>query len=378
MNGSKRGWLALVTLALVLAGLLPVASAAAAPCVTVTPDGARRCYSTIQAAVDVAPDGATINIGPGTYVEQVTIYNKTLTVYGNGATVRAPSTTRATVTYGELTRPAIIGVVYSNVDIRNLTVDGANSLERNPGLFGIAFQNSNGSVKETVVKNVGFGQPRAPRESGYPEGTGIAAGVWEEDSESGPYSVTIAGNTISNYNIYGIYVLGGWGNPEGTSQLSAVVRNNRVVGSGPTDQSRQIGISFFGNGRIEQNTVSNHFFTGTIFDIPDTCGIQVRTFSGNQIIGNTLVNNEIGICADGRYPDRPVPVVLDGNRVSGPAAGASGYTGVRLRFEERNTVELRNTAFSNLATGLLSWPGSTITQSGNTFSGVTTPVRIEE
>lgn len=161
MNGSKRGWLALVTLALVLAGLLPVASAAAAPCVTVTPDGARRCYSTIQAAVDVAPDGATINIGPGTYVEQVTIYNKTLTVYGNGATVRAPSTTRPTVTYGELTRPAIIGVVYSNVDIRNLTVDGANSLERNPGLFGIAFQNSNGSVKETVVKNVGFGQPRA-------------------------------------------------------------------------------------------------------------------------------------------------------------------------------------------------------------------------
>ncbi len=40
-------------------------------------------YSTIQAAVNAAPEGATILIGPGTYVEQVTI-TKSLTLEGSG------------------------------------------------------------------------------------------------------------------------------------------------------------------------------------------------------------------------------------------------------------------------------------------------------
>jgi hypothetical protein len=40
-------------------------------------------YSTIQAAVNAAPEGATILIGPGTYVEQVTI-TKDLTFEGSG------------------------------------------------------------------------------------------------------------------------------------------------------------------------------------------------------------------------------------------------------------------------------------------------------
>ncbi|MCL6642111.1 MAG: hypothetical protein K6T71_02150, partial [Candidatus Bipolaricaulota bacterium] len=40
-------------------------------------------YPTIQAAADAAPEGATILIGPGTYVEQVTI-TKSLTFEGSG------------------------------------------------------------------------------------------------------------------------------------------------------------------------------------------------------------------------------------------------------------------------------------------------------
>ncbi len=48
-------------------------------------------YSTIQAAVDAAPEGATILIGPGTYVENITV-TKSLTLEGSGmdATILRP------------------------------------------------------------------------------------------------------------------------------------------------------------------------------------------------------------------------------------------------------------------------------------------------
>lgn len=377
MNSSKPTWLALMILALV-AGLLSAAPAAAAPCVTVTPDGTRRCYSTIQAAVDAAPNGATINISPGTYVEQINIRNKTLTIYGNGATVRVPSTTQVNVTYGELSERAIIGVSYSTVDIRNLVVDGANALEAHPQLIGIAFDHSSGSVKETTVKNIGFGQPRPPRVSGYPEGSGIEVGVSEHDTFGGPYTVTLAGNTITGYNSYGIVIHGGWEGPEPGSQFRAIVRNNRVVGSGPNSQSMQTGIRFFGNGRVEQNTVSNHVFTGTIHSITETCGIDVTAFSDNQVIANTLSNNEVGICVDSYFNDQFTTALLDGNRISGPAAGASGYSGVWLTLRDGNGVDLRNTVFSNLATAIRTRPTVTLNQSGNTFTGVTTRLVVEE
>lgn len=374
MTVSTHRLLALTTLVLVVASLLSVSPAAAAPCVTVTPDGARRCYATIQAAVDAAPNGATINLSPDTYVEQVIIRDKTLTLYGNGATVRVPSTTDLTVIYGEVFVPAIITVKGdATVDIRNLIVDGANQLEHHPGLIGIAYYHASGSVKETVVKNLSFaGPPRAPREPGYPEGIGIAAGVSEVNTFGGPYTVTIAGNTVTNYNAYGIKVIGSRASPEKEAQFRAIVRNNRTVGSGPSDQSLQSGISFFGNGVIERNTVSNHFYTGSLYGITETCGIDLSIFSNNHLNANMLVNNETGICVDAAHYDRPMTMVVDGNRISGPAAGASGYTGVRLQFVAGYTVDLRNTAFSNLALGIHSWPGMSLTQSGNTFTNVTT------
>ena len=100
MNISTRSLLAAVTLVLMTIGFLP-RSVAAAPCVTVTPDGSRRCYTTIQAAVNAAPNGATLNISPGTYIEQVNIHEKTLTINGNGATVRVPAITHVNMNFGE-------------------------------------------------------------------------------------------------------------------------------------------------------------------------------------------------------------------------------------------------------------------------------------
>ena len=89
-------WLVLVVISLALmgaAGVAWVALPSAGTTVTVGPAGAQ--YKTIQAAVDAAPDGSTIQIAAGTYKENVTIRNRagltlqgasqaTVTLDGNG------------------------------------------------------------------------------------------------------------------------------------------------------------------------------------------------------------------------------------------------------------------------------------------------------
>ena len=67
-----------VALALLAVAWIPATSPSAQVILRVPQD-----YPTIQAAVDAAPEGATILIGPGTYVEQVTIA-KSLTLEGSG------------------------------------------------------------------------------------------------------------------------------------------------------------------------------------------------------------------------------------------------------------------------------------------------------
>lgn len=52
---------------------------------TVCPEGPPACpYSKIQEAIDAASDWDTITIAPGTYVENLTIHNKSLRVMGTG------------------------------------------------------------------------------------------------------------------------------------------------------------------------------------------------------------------------------------------------------------------------------------------------------
>lgn len=368
---------------LLLAGATIVAphSASAAPCVTVTPDGARRCYATIQAAVDAAPQGATVTIRPGTYTEQVNVGGKSLTITGYGATVRAPQGMVPNIFFAEAPpKRAVIGVGRgATVTIRGVTVDGANSAETNTNLVGIGYQFASGTIQDTTVTNIGFGTPRAPRElpdeSGIPvlqaEGQGIYVGI---DFDATPpeqiLPITIENNTVSNYNFQGIEVYGGLTNDNGQTYINATVRNNRVTGSGATNAIGQTGISFDANGSLKDNTVKDNVYTG---DESRACGIATEALGGNTVDSNELTNNSNGLCVDFNVSAREFKAV--NNRISGPRPKAKGFVGIYIDGGE-GTARVERHTFTNLEIGISTFSTINLQQKDNTYNGVKTKVRV--
>ena len=100
---SERTWGVFLVLGVLTIG----ADAAERPVLTVGKQGAQ--YTAIQAAIDAAPEGATIRIGPGNFVGGIKI-EKPLTLEGEGwdrTTVLAPQLS----TYEKATREEMEHVV---------------------------------------------------------------------------------------------------------------------------------------------------------------------------------------------------------------------------------------------------------------------------
>ena len=92
--------------------------------------GSSAVYSTIQAAVDAAPTGATITVDPGNYAELVTVY-KTLTIDGAQAGVDARSNTRAATSSSAASESILTGSTGSSgvssafyISANDVTING--------------------------------------------------------------------------------------------------------------------------------------------------------------------------------------------------------------------------------------------------------------
>lgn len=135
-------------------------------------------------------------------------------------------------------------------------------------------------------------------------GTGTVAGkVWN--------------NTISSYQKGGIVANGAGANVS--------VRDNVVTGLGPVSFIAQNGIQigFGGTGLVENNTVSGNSYTGANFAssggilvVGGPCyGLPDYT-RGVQIVGNTVVNNDVGVWLSNIQADCvSAPTTATNNRV---------------------------------------------------------------
>jgi hypothetical protein len=319
----------------------------------VHPQGAGQCYPTIQAAVDAASDGDQIVIRSGTYVEQVTIIDKDLTLAGReGAVIQAfPGMGETLLDTGTGGRP-IIGVANATVQIRGLTVDGANLAEDNPFLVGIMFSNADGVIRDNLIRNIGFGAPTLPLD---PEGFPIYQGdpIVVQSFLATPRTVTVAKNRIVNFNNNGITGLSfaDPDNPE-SANLTLDVVENTIVGLGLNDVVDQFGIYFqsFGFAEPELNltgTIRNNHIrdiaTVAPYPLPGIGMVAVNT-NNLDISHNEADNVNVGIEAAFIYNSQ-----IWMNQLMGRGMDDSGSVGIRVSGD---SIQVNQNQIRRFETGI--------------------------
>jgi hypothetical protein len=244
-------------------------------------------------------------------------------------------------------------VTESEVTVRDLTIDGANSAEGNPFLQGIVFLNAGGVIRGNVVKDVGFGEPRLPLdENGRPVYQGDAVVVINFSAVA--RTVTLTENRVVNFNNNGILVdaEADFNDPT-LANLTVHVTGNTVVGSGPTDAIDQWGIFFGGfgfsdpqasiNGTIKNNRLRDFVTVGS-HPLPSIGIVTFNPFN-LEIMNNTIENANIGLAAN-----RVVGAQIAHNQIVGPGPDVFGSSGLLLSGTDSMVFENR---FRKIDSGIL-------------------------
>lgn len=162
MNALARGVTAMVAAVVVLASVTPFALVGTVAAATHTVDDSGGAdFTTIQAAVNAAAPGDTIQVAPGTYAESVTV-SKRLTIVGDpggsapGTGPDAPVLTGGPEGYGFLVTGSADGTTISGFDIRGYT-DAAVSVELNGGGTLNGFELSHNDLTDNELEFEFFG-----------------------------------------------------------------------------------------------------------------------------------------------------------------------------------------------------------------------------
>ncbi len=255
----------------------------------------------VQNGVDLAAVGGTVNVSPGTYLGQVVINHKNITLQATapGVVIAAPDPvipgqpSLPLCDPASVRRPVICVDNSSNVIIKGLTVDGRDQGDNNYSLVGIDYFNAGGTVQGNTIKNI--------RNSTF---SGVQAGVamYAYNLDGTPRTLNVIDNNIFDYQKNGMALSG--------NGLTVNVQNNTVTGAGPTSITAQNGIqvSYGATGTISGNTVSGNFWTGTYGGSNDpisdpnadsAAGILIYQPASTaiQVFNNEVFGNQFGIAA---------------------------------------------------------------------------------
>ena len=335
-------------------------------------------FATIQAAVTAANPGTTLQVGPGTYVEQVTI-DKSLTLQGTGpgAIIQAPST----LTTDSFNLRVLVEINNAaTVTMSNLTITGpAPSL--NVGILIV--QGATANIAGTTVTQI-----QDPATFGVQTGFAIQIGGTGAQAVGQVGHATITNCIITAYQKVGIIV--------GRNGSTGTITDTTITGVGPTTRIAQNGIQIgpgSASGTVSNTTISGNHFTGTDSARVQSAGI-LNYIGTSSVTGSTITDNDMGILsspagataadlalvsADLLDTDVGTTTTGAGAAITGNTLSGNSFANVFLRQGTTdvtgNTITGSNIGVSIVAGGsvdtVANIQSNTITNNGN--GGLATP-----
>ncbi len=312
-------------------------------------------YTTIQAAVSAAKSGATIDVCPATYAEQVTIATP-LTLRGVTNTTANTGASVITIPSGTFTSGFTqITITAAGVTLDSIGVDGTNTVSgcSSGDLTGILFEaGSSGTLKQVTLRNHYISNGSG----GYCE-TGTAV------STSGATSVTVTDSSVRNFDGQGMYLSATTTVSVKTTTVAPISPGANCIYAGAatitvsTNYMSDCGVGVYvmstTTGTVSGNVISGGLNGNTgVFCFPVCTGL---TISGNQIFNTgdgvaMKTSSEVG------------GVLIENNDIAGVS------NGMYLFLQPNNTIT--NNTIVDALVGINGATGNTI--SGTTYSTVTT------
>jgi len=291
-------------------------------------------YATISAALFAAAPSDEIDVCPGIYTEQLVI-TQPVTLHG----ISGDGSQRVLIQPSSITnvqnpvnqqqnippfQAAISVVNTSNVTIDGLAIDDSNNSVTGCGttLAVIHFSNSSGAVSNNVLTG-GLSTPLSCTAL-FP-GNGFGVQVDTSAGKTGPFSVSITGNSIHDFNRNGILAMG--------AGIIAEISGNTISGVGPTTGYNQFGV-FIANGAVayvSHNMISQgtcETLTATACVNQRSEGVVFRAAGPASVVdANFIASVQSGIFLNGanqaQITNNTIMNVdaLDGIDIQGTAAG---------------------------------------------------------
>ncbi|HEV3385569.1 MAG TPA: right-handed parallel beta-helix repeat-containing protein [Gemmata sp.] len=254
--------------------------------VTVSPGGS------IQAAINAAASGTTIEVSAGTYAQTVVIpSSKTgISLVAEGTVILQPTTVSSLTLNGLNVGGAAIDVYGTSAVVNGFTVDG--SQETDGDLYaGIrVIDGGSATIKNDTVENV------TDAAAGTDANIGIQVGDALVSGSAGGGTAKVNNNTVFNYAGAGVIVDG--------SYSAASVKGNTITGRGTANYpvvEYGVQVSDGATGRVQGNTISENTLLGQAGapnnPAPTSAGIFVCSDSGkNTVVAeNCVTMNDDGI-----------------------------------------------------------------------------------
>jgi hypothetical protein len=261
----------------------------------------------VAAAAAAANAGDVVHIDAGTYEEQVEI-DRDLVLQGAGAGLTEILSPVDLSLYFGTNYPVVYIHDADDVELHDLTVDGAGRGNANYRFVGVGFSNAGGGIYDCDVLDI--------RDTPF-SGAQHGVAVYAYNTDGSPRTIDVQGCTITGFQKNAMAL-----NANDTTPLTVDVSGNTITGAGATDVTAQNGVQVWataGSGNVADNTISGIGYDNTAATTKWVASSVLSYWTPLTVTGNTISGTHVGIY---QYD---ASATIEGNDLSIEKIGVSAY-----------------------------------------------------